>query len=56
MAVGDAAWHISTALIMLLGSFGGVCYRVTVVDLDCKSLRKLEGHKRLDEDIIRANL
>ena len=39
-----------------LGSFGGVCYRVTVVDLDCKSLRKLEGHKRLDEDIIRANL
>jgi len=22
MAVGDAAWHISTALIMLLGSFG----------------------------------
>ena len=39
-----------------LGSLGGISYRVTVVDLDRKSLRKLEGHKRLDDEILRANL
>ena len=39
-----------------LGSFGGISYRVTVVDLDRKSLRKLEGHKRLDDEILGANV
>ena len=31
-------------------------YRVTVVDLDRKSLRKIKSHAKLDRDIIEANL
>ena len=39
-----------------LGLLGGIAYRVTVVDLDKKSLKKLKAHKQLDENIMRANL
>lgn len=39
-----------------LGILGDIAYRVTVVDLDRKRLQKLAAHKRLDLDILRANV